>query len=68
MKDVGRDLWNWITEGAHIYICGDAQKMAKDVEHALIEIIAAHGARSPEQAVSFLGDLKKTNRYQTDVY
>ena len=68
MADVARDLWAWITEGAHIYVCGDAQRMAKDVERALIEIIAAHGARSPEQAVSFLGELKRTNRYQADVY
>ncbi len=68
MADVGRDLWNWITEGAHIYVCGDALRMAKDVEHALIDVIGTHGARTPEQAIAFLADLRKTNRYQTDVY
>jgi sulfite reductase (NADPH) flavoprotein alpha-component len=68
MADVGRDLWSWITEGAHIYICGDAQRMAKDVERALIEIIALHGARSTDQAIAFLGELKKSHRFQTDVY
>ena len=59
MADVGRDLWNWITEGAHIYVCGDALRMAKDVEHALIDVIGTHGARTPEQAIAFLADLKK---------
>ncbi|MGI8524964.1 MAG: sulfite reductase subunit alpha [Pseudolabrys sp.] len=68
MADVGRDLWNWIAEGAHIYVCGDAQRMAKDVERALIDVIATHGARTPEQAVGFLAELKNANRYQTDVY
>jgi sulfite reductase (NADPH) flavoprotein alpha-component len=68
MADVGRDLWNWITEGAHIYVCGDAQRMAKDVERTLVEIIASHGARSTDQAIAFLGELKKNNRFQADVY
>lgn len=68
MADVGRDLWGWITEGAHLYVCGDAQKMAKDVERALIDIIALHGARTADQAVAFLAELKKAGRYQTDVY
>jgi sulfite reductase (NADPH) flavoprotein alpha-component len=68
IADVGRDLWNWITEGAHIYVCGDALRMAKDVEQALIDVIATHGARMPEQAIAFLAELKKANRYQTDVY
>jgi sulfite reductase (NADPH) flavoprotein alpha-component len=68
MADVGRDLWRWIAEGAHVYVCGDAQRMAKDVERTLVDIIAMHGARSPEQAVAFLSELKKTGRYQIDVY
>jgi sulfite reductase (NADPH) flavoprotein alpha-component len=68
MLQVGRELWAWIAEGAHIYICGDAQRMAKDVERTLIDIVAAHGARSTNEAVAFLAELKKTGRYQTDVY
>jgi sulfite reductase (NADPH) flavoprotein alpha-component len=68
MADVGRDLWQWITEGAHIYVCGDAQHMAKDVERTLVEVIATHGARTTEQASAFLADLRKQHRYQTDVY
>ena len=41
MREVGRDLWSWLNDGAHIYVCGDALRMAKDVEAALIDIIAA---------------------------
>lgn len=68
MLQVGRELWSWIADGAHIYVCGDAQRMAKDVERALIDIVAAHGARSTNEAVSFVADLKKSGRYQQDVY
>jgi sulfite reductase (NADPH) flavoprotein alpha-component len=68
MRDVGRDLWGWIDAGAHVYVCGDAQRMAKDVERALVDIVAAHGARPIDQAIAFVADLKKSGRYQTDVY
>jgi len=68
MLQVGQELWSWIAQGAHVYVCGDAQRMAKDVERALIDIVAAHGARSTNEAVAFVGDLKKQGRYQTDVY
>ena len=68
MRDDGRDLWAWLADGAHIYVCGDAQRMAKDVERTLVDVIAEHGARTPAEAVSFLAGLKKSGRYQTDVY
>jgi sulfite reductase (NADPH) flavoprotein alpha-component len=68
MLQAGRELWAWIAEGAHIYVCGDAQRMAKDVERALIDIVAAHGARTTNEAVAFVGELKKAGRYQMDVY
>jgi sulfite reductase (NADPH) flavoprotein alpha-component len=68
MAEVGRDLWAWIADGAHIYVCGDAQRMAKDVERTLVDIVAQHGARSTNEAVAFVADLKKSGRYQTDVY
>jgi sulfite reductase (NADPH) flavoprotein alpha-component len=67
MREVGRDLWSWIAEGAHVYVCG-AITMGKDVERALLDVISVHGARSAEQAASFLAELKKAGRYQTDVY
>src|SRR4029079_2890596 len=68
MLQVGRELWSWIADGAHIYVCGDAQRMAKDVERALIDIVAAHGARSTNESVACVAELKKAGRYQTDVY
>jgi sulfite reductase (NADPH) flavoprotein alpha-component len=68
MRDEGRDLWEWINRGAHIYVCGDALRMAKDVERALIDVVAEHGKRSPEDAARFVAELKKHDRYQVDVY
>ena len=68
MREVGRDFWSWLNDGAHIYVCGDALRMAKDVETALVDIIAEHGGCSPAEAVRFLGELKAKGRYQTDVY
>jgi sulfite reductase (NADPH) flavoprotein alpha-component len=67
MREEGRELWGWIATGAHIYVCG-AIAMGKDVERALLEVIAEHGARSLEQAGAFLAELKSAGRYQTDVY
>lgn len=68
MREVGSDLWNWLAEGAHFYVCGDAQRMAKDVERALVDIVSQYGARSTDEAVAFLAELKKAGRYQQDVY
>jgi sulfite reductase (NADPH) flavoprotein alpha-component len=68
MRDVGRDLWAWLAEGAHVYVCGDAKRMAKDVEAALIEVVAAFGVRSTNDAITFLAEMKKNGRYQQDVY
>ena len=68
MREVGRDLWAWLADGAHIYVCGDAKRMAKDVERALVDIVAQYGAREIEQAVAFVAELKKKGRYQQDVY
>jgi sulfite reductase (NADPH) flavoprotein alpha-component len=68
MREVGRELWTWLAEGANIYICGDAKRMAKDVERALVDIVAQFGARSTDEAVSFVAELKKKGRFQQDVY
>jgi sulfite reductase (NADPH) flavoprotein alpha-component len=68
MREVGREVWNWLAEGGHVYICGDAKRMAKDVERALVDIVAQFGARSTDEAVSFVADLKKKGRFQLDVY
>jgi sulfite reductase (NADPH) flavoprotein alpha-component len=68
MREVGRELWTWLAEGASVYVCGDAKRMAKDVERALVDIVAQFGARSTDEAVSFVGELKKKGRFQQDVY
>ncbi len=68
MREVGRELWTWLAEGANVYVCGDAKRMAKDVERALVDIVAQFGARSTDEAVSFVGELKKKGRFQQDVY
>jgi sulfite reductase (NADPH) flavoprotein alpha-component len=68
MRDDGRDLWVWLERGAHIYVCGDALRMAKDVERALIDVVAEHGKGSPEDAARYVAELKKNDRYQVDVY
>jgi sulfite reductase (NADPH) flavoprotein alpha-component len=68
MREVGRELWNWLAEGANVYVCGDAKRMAKDVERALVDIVAQFGARSTDEAISFVAELKKKGRFQQDVY
>jgi sulfite reductase (NADPH) flavoprotein alpha-component len=68
MREVARDLWSWIGEGAHIYVCGDALRMAKDVDSVLTEIVAQQSGRAPAEAVKFIAELKTQGRYQADVY
>ena len=68
MREAGADVWDWLQRGAHVYICGDAKRMAKDVETTLSAIAAQHGAMSDDDAKKFIAGLKKTGRYQTDVY
>ena len=68
MREVGVELWRWLAEGANFYVCGDAKRMAKDVEGALVEVVSKHGARSIDEAVAFVQGLKKAGRYQADVY
>jgi sulfite reductase (NADPH) flavoprotein alpha-component len=68
MREVARDLWSWIGEGAHIYVCGDALRMAKDVESALTDIVAEQSGHGAAEAAKFIADLKTQGRYQADVY
>lgn len=68
LKEAASEIYQWIEEGAYLYVCGDANRMAHDVNTALIEIISEEGGKSMEDAEAFLGDLKKTKRYQRDVY
>jgi sulfite reductase (NADPH) flavoprotein alpha-component len=68
MRESGRDLWAWLQDGAHFYICGDAKRMAKDVERALADIACEHGKLTPDRAANFIADLEKAKRFQADVY
>ena len=61
-------LWQWLQEGAYFYVCGDAARMAKDVEQALLEVIAKEGNLSPDEAEDYLNELREEKRYQRDVY
>lgn len=61
-------LWQWLQEGAYFYVCGDAVRMAKDVEQALLEVIAKEGNLSPDEAEDYLNELREEKRYQRDVY
>ncbi len=62
------EIWQWLEKGAHFYVCGDASRMAKDVNDALIEVISSQGGKSTEEAAEYLAALKKDKRYQRDVY
>ncbi|MGP2544359.1 NADPH-dependent assimilatory sulfite reductase flavoprotein subunit [Yersinia sp. 2541 StPb PI] len=68
LRAQGAELWNWIQQGAHIYVCGDANRMAKDVEQVLLDVVALHGAMDTEQADEYLSELRLARRYQRDVY
>ena len=68
LRQQGAELWRWINDGAHIYVCGDANRMAKDVEQALLEVIAEFGGMDIEAADEFLSELRVERRYQRDVY
>lgn len=68
LREQGAELWRWINDGAHIYVCGDANRMAKDVEHTLLEVIAEYGAMDAEAVDEFLSELRVERRYQRDVY
>lgn len=62
------DLFAWLEDGAHLYVCGDEKAMAKDVHATLVAIVADQSGRSPAAAEAYLADLKKQRRYQRDVY
>lgn len=68
MRQNGAELWAWLQGGACFYVCGDAKRMAKDVDAALHEIIAQHGQMEPAAAVEYVKQLKKDHRYMRDVY
>jgi len=68
MRENAAELWKWIQQGAYFYVCGDAKRMAKDVDAALHAIVAEQGGMTPEAAVDWVKQFKKDGRYQRDVY
>lgn len=68
LREQARDVYAWIQDGAHVYVCGDATHMARDVHQALIDIAVQEGGQSEEQAREWLADLAAQGRYARDVY
>lgn len=68
MLEKAKDLYAWLQEGAHFYVCGDASRMAHDVHEALLSVVEKQGGKSREAAEAYVEDLKKQKRYQRDVY
>ncbi|WP_432541370.1 molybdopterin-dependent oxidoreductase [Kineococcus sp. SYSU DK002] len=64
----GEELWRWIEDGAHVYVCGDAARMAKDVDAALRDVVAEHGGMDPDAAAAYVRELAAGKRYVRDVY
>jgi len=68
MIEAASELWHWLEQGAHLYVCGDAKRMAKDVEAALHEIIQSAGNKTSDEAIAYVAQMKKDKRYARDVY
>ena len=68
MRESAAELWAWLQAGAYFYVCGDAKRMAKDVDTALHDIVMQQGGMAPEQAAEYVKQMKKEKRYQRDVY
>ncbi|MBK8475976.1 MAG: sulfite reductase subunit alpha [Opitutaceae bacterium] len=68
MLEHATELWGWLEAGAHFYVCGDANRMAKDVHAALLRVIETAGGKSPEAAAEYVAAMQAAKRYQRDVY
>lgn len=68
MLQAASELWQWLEEGAHFYVCGDAKRMARDVDDALHQIIQTQGGKTVEEAAAYVAEMKKIKRYARDVY
>lgn len=68
LREQGAEIWQWLQQGAHLYVCGDASKMAHDVQQALLDIVAQHGGMDAAQSEAYLDELRAAQRYQRDVY
>lgn len=68
MMTAASELWQWLDQGAHFYVCGDASRMAKDVDAALHSIVQQQGGKSADEAAAYVSEMKATQRYARDVY
>jgi len=68
LRERGAQIFQWLEAGAHLYVCGDAERMAPDVHTALIDIVATEGGRSPQEAEAYIASLASQRRYLRDVY
>ncbi|MDF9894826.1 UNVERIFIED_ORG: sulfite reductase alpha subunit-like flavoprotein [Pseudomonas vranovensis] len=68
MLEHGAELWRWLEEGGHLYVCGDAERMARDVDAALKQAVHQHGGMSVERAEAYVSELSRAKRYLRDVY
>lgn len=68
VREQAADLWNWLEQGAYLYVCGDSKRMAPDVESAILDAIAIHSGKGAEYASQYIADMKKQKRYLKDVY
>ena len=68
LREEAASVWQWLKDGAYVYVCGDAARMAKDVERALLDIIAGEGSMDVDAAADYLDELRQARRYQRDVY
>ena len=68
MQEAATELWSWLQAGAHFYVCGDASRMAKDVDAALQNIVREQGGKNAGQANEYVEKLKNEKRYKRDVY
>lgn len=68
MIERARELWEWLDDGAHFYVCGDAKRMANDVDKALQQVVSTQGGLSATDAKAYVAAMAKSGRYQRDVY
>ena len=68
IREEAETLWQWLQQGAYLYVCGDASRMAKDVNQALLDVIAQQGNLNADEAEEYLDNLREEKRYQRDVY
>jgi sulfite reductase (NADPH) flavoprotein alpha-component len=68
LSERGQDVFGWLEDGAHFYVCGDANALAPDVHRTLVEIVAEAGGLGAERAEEYVRELQRSGRYQRDVY